>query len=322
MPPELIVEGKIQILGQTFNNVVYAVASDSPSVLKGRTVWYEGREALGPGKELGESDARARKEAAIYEALGKHERILGCLGLEERVIDGAGAAPKAWAVRLERAPYGSLWNCILARTEPPGLKTRLELAAQFTEGVAHMHQLGIVWGDLSTRNALLFDEWRIKLCDFADSDLVDRYPSDWYGCEVRYCPPGSSRPHHHDVETINREMFALGTAIYEIVEWKVPYGPETEVSEDEVIAALVDCGRPRGLRGTAKPASSWDLPSLRVGSVSISEARGSSLGDTGVTGQSADLVCALGPRDLDTTICERSTCYNGLTVSCLVPSLL
>lgn len=67
-------------------------------------------------------------------------------------------------------------------------------------------------------------------------------PRDWYGCEVRYCPPGSSRvrPQRHDVDTIKRELFALGTAIYEIVEWKVPYGSETEVLEDEVIAALED----------------------------------------------------------------------------------
>lgn len=57
MAPKLIREGKIQILGQTANSVVYAVASDgetgqakdSPTVLKGGTVWYEGREALGPG---------------------------------------------------------------------------------------------------------------------------------------------------------------------------------------------------------------------------------------------------------------------------------
>lgn len=248
MAPKLIQEGKIQILAQTANSVVYTVANDSTtgfakdslSVLKGGTVWYEGREALGPGKSAEESDENARKEAHIYETLGKHDRILQFLGLEIHTNVGEStAAPKAWAVRLERAPYGSLRDFIVSNcTNPPNEQTRLQMAIQFAEGVAHIPQRGIIWDDLSTRNALLFDEWRIKLCDFAFSDFADRYPHDWYGREVRYCPPGSNRPHCHTVGTMNRELFALGTAIYEIVEWKVPYGAEAEVSQDDVMAAL------------------------------------------------------------------------------------
>lgn len=254
MAPRLVVEGKIQILGQTLNSVVYAVASDSKtgwakdsaSVLKGGTVWYEQREALGPVKGMEESDERARKEASVYETLGQHDRILNYLGLEVAAMDGASTMPKAWAIRLERSPYGSLREYLLDNSaNPPAERIRLGLAAQFAQGVAYLHERGIVWGDISARNALLFDNWRIKLCDFADSDVMDDYPNDWHGCEVRYCPPGSDRPHCHDVDTMNREIFALGTAIYEIVEWKVPYGPETEVSEDEVIAALVDGRLPR-----------------------------------------------------------------------------
>lgn len=253
MPPRLVEEGKIQIIGQTANSVVYAVASDSktgwardsPSVLKGGTVWYEGREALGPGQGVEESDERARREASIYEALGQHDSIVRYLGLEAAVLGGAGTLPKAWAIRLQRAPYGSLRDYILGTAaDPPKEHIRLGLAVQFAEGVAHIHQRGVVWGDLSARNALLFDKWRLKLGDFADSDLVNNYPHNWYGCEVRYCPPGSDKPQCHSIGTMNREIFALGTAIYEIVEWRVPYGPEAEVSDDEVIAALVDGKRP------------------------------------------------------------------------------
>ncbi|KAL4936773.1 kinase-like domain-containing protein [Aspergillus oleicola] len=262
MPPRLVQEGMIQILGQTANSVVYMVANDSKtghargslSVLKGGTVWYEGREALGPGKSVDESDERARKEAIIYETLGKHDRILDYLGLEVASMS-EGAVPKAWALRLERAPYGSLRDYIVNnKAHLPNDRTRLELAVQFAEGVAHMHRRGVVWGDLSTRNALLFDEWRIKLGDFADSDLAGKYPNDWYGCEIRYCPPGSDKPHHHSVGTINREIFALGTAICEIVEWRVPYGPETEVSEEVVITALVDRKWPRLTNGNPAQA--------------------------------------------------------------------
>lgn len=249
MAPELIREGKIQILGQTINSVVYAVASDgkigsakdNPSVLKGGTVWYENREALGPGKDMEESDKKARKEATIYEALGQHDCILTYLGLEIATVSRTGTAPMAWAIRLERGPHGDLRNYILTTaTNPPKEQTRLELAVQFSEGVTHIHGCSIIWGDLSTRNALLFDNLRLKLCDFVESDLMDNYPRNWYGYEDRYCPPGSERPQFHNIGTMYREIFALGTAIYEIVEWKVPYGPQTEVSEDEVLNSLVD----------------------------------------------------------------------------------
>lgn len=258
MAPRLVEEGKIQILDQTANSVVYAVASDSKtgwakdslSVLKGGTVWYNGREALGPGKGVNESDEKVRKEAGIYETLGQHDRILRYLGLEAAIMNDAETIPRAWAIRLERAPYGSLRDYILNNAaNPPREEIRLKLAVQFAEGVAHVHQRGVVWGDLSARNALLFEKWCIKLSDFADSGLVDDYPLNWYGCEARYCPPGSDRPHCHNVGTMNRELFALGTAIYEIVEWKVPYGSEIETSDDEVIAALVDCKLPQLTRG-------------------------------------------------------------------------
>lgn len=247
MAPRLIEEGKIQVLGQTANSVVYAVANDSntglardsSSVLKGGTVWYEGREALGPGKDADESDERARKEAKIYKIMGKHERILKFHGLETSFLDGQDLVSKAWAVRLERAPHGSLRdNIVSSSADPPNLQTRLQLTVQFAEGVAYLHRHGVIWGDLSTRNVFLFDGWRIKLGDFADSDLEGDYPHDWYGCEARYCPPGSPTPHLHTDGTMNREMFALGSAICEIVEWRVPYGSGVEVPEEDVMNAL------------------------------------------------------------------------------------
>lgn len=247
MAPQLIEDGKIQIIGQTVNSVVYAVedesrtglARDSPFVLKGGTVWYKGQQALGPGKDITESDESIKKEASIYKALGQHDHILRCFGPEIDVLHGQDPIPKAWALRLERSPFGSLRDTITdTYGNPPSQLIRLHLAHQFSEGVAHLHRSGIIWGDLSTRNAFLFDDWRLKLGDFADSDQVDAYPNDWYGCEDRYCPPGSNNPQQHSVGTMRRELFALGSAIYEVLEWKVPYGSSTEVLDGDVAKAL------------------------------------------------------------------------------------
>ncbi|KKZ68474.1 hypothetical protein EMCG_05933 [[Emmonsia] crescens] len=101
--PKLITEGKTQVLVQTANSIVYVVADDSntgfakdsPSVLKGGTVWYEGRETLGPCKDAEDSDERARKETSIYNILGKHERILKFHDLETSLLDSQNLVPKA-----------------------------------------------------------------------------------------------------------------------------------------------------------------------------------------------------------------------------------
>ena len=106
MPPRLIETDKIQILGQTLNNVAYAVANDNstglakdnPTVLKGGTVWYEGREALGPNKEIAVSDKTHRKEASIYQTLGHHDHILRYHGIEISVLDGHGPEPEKLGV--------------------------------------------------------------------------------------------------------------------------------------------------------------------------------------------------------------------------------
>ncbi|CAF3621748.1 unnamed protein product [Fusarium graminearum] len=203
MTPPLIADGKIQIIAQTVNSIVYAVdndsntelAKDSPFVLKCGTVWYKRRQALGPGKDIDESNESIRKEADIYETLGQHDRILKCLGPEVDVLNGQDSIQRAWALRVERSPLGSLpYTIIDTYKKPPSQLIRLQLAHQFSEGVTHLHHMEIIWGDLSTRNAFLSDNWQLKLGDFADSDNMDAYPSDWYGCEDRYCPLGSDNP--------------------------------------------------------------------------------------------------------------------------------
>ncbi|KAF5233607.1 hypothetical protein FAUST_8043 [Fusarium austroamericanum] len=221
----------MQIIAQTANSVIYAVendsntklAKDSHFVLKGGTVWYKRKQALGPGKDIDESDGIIKKEATIYKTLGNHDRILKCFGSEVDVLNGQDSLPKAWALRLERSPLGSLRNTIIGTyNNPPSQLIRLQLAHQFSGGVAHLHHMEIIWGDLSTRNAFLFDN------------------CDWYGCEDRYCPPDSDNPQLHDVGTMNRELFALASAICEIIESKLPYGSDTEVLGGDVAKQLVN----------------------------------------------------------------------------------
>lgn len=89
----------------------------------------------------------------------------------------------------------------------------------------------------------MFDEWRLKICDFGTSSLYEHHSHDWWAAEIRYTVP---EPEAHiplrkdiQVDTIHREIFALGSAIYDITEWKVPYGSEYDVPCEDVEQMLM-----------------------------------------------------------------------------------
>lgn len=105
---------------------------------------------------------------------------------------------------------------------------RLQLAVNLAETLPYIHDRGVIWGDISTRNILVFDDLHIKLSDFAGSSLRDVYPELLFTCEPRYWVPKTTPSPIEDVFT--KELFALGTGICEITEWAMPYG-ELEIEE-------------------------------------------------------------------------------------------
>ncbi|KFA50694.1 hypothetical protein S40293_04889 [Stachybotrys chartarum IBT 40293] len=94
---------------------------------------------------------------------------------------------------------------------------------RFKQTMQYIHDRGIIWGDVSARNILVFDDLHIKLCDFAESSLPGKYPELLFSYEPRYWVPGPDEKAPAK-GTLAMELFALGTAICEITEWAVPYG--------------------------------------------------------------------------------------------------
>ncbi|CZR43405.1 uncharacterized protein FPRO_07678 [Fusarium proliferatum ET1] len=91
-------------------------------------------------------------------------------------------------------------------------------------------------GDVSPRNVLVFDDLHAKLCDFAGSILKGKFPEVLFTCEPRCWVPGPEG----DSTTrsiLEKELCALGTAICEITEWTVSYGP---IEIDELQQKLMD----------------------------------------------------------------------------------
>jgi hypothetical protein len=156
------------------------------TVLKGGAIRYGGREYARRPLAT-EYDKFLRREADIYDILGRHDCITRSYGLG---WNDKGSS--ACAVRLAHVPGESLRKFIIDQSSP-SLAARLRMAVEFTVGVAQLHSRDVRWLDLSTRNALLFDGLRVKLCDFAGAMAPGIYDDRSINCESRYTPPKSEK---------------------------------------------------------------------------------------------------------------------------------
>jgi serine/threonine protein kinase len=210
-----LIRAKFDILQHTLFSVIYTEKGNVTTVLKAGAIWIDGQ-PHGWRPCTKNTAADLKREARIYEALGDHPRITKFINLE---VGQPEQVP--WALRLERAPYGSLRQYI-KNNSPPTMSDRLRLAIEFAEGVQYLHERSVLWGDLSVRNALVFNDLELKLCDFAGSRLDGVFDEITFGYELRYRPP-IKEAECPKMGSLELEIFALGSAIYEITEWQVPY---------------------------------------------------------------------------------------------------
>lgn len=227
---------RLEPLGRTGLSIVYAEKSEPHVAIKAIGFWLDG-EMYDHAAFAEDNDEAFKREATIYDALGHHEHILKSFGLaylpakqDEKSDPSVQGERQAWAIKLERAPHGNLRDRIMKGDAPP-MAQRLKLSVDVAGTLQYIHSRGVIWGDISTRNILLFDNLHVKLSDFAGSSLKGVHEDLLFTCEPRYwIPDADSEGEIPDRTVFEKEMFALGTCICEITEWAVPYG-EIEIEE-------------------------------------------------------------------------------------------
>lgn len=167
----------------------------------------------------GEDWDRLVTEARIYKTLGSHPRIIACFGIDER------------GLKLEYAPKGTVRDLLRNSTcnEAIPRQDRLKYSRQAAEAVAYIHTRNVIHCDISTRNFLLDENLDLKLSDFQGVSVEpDGRIINGYAVEIvkSYLP----RPQNHS--DIKSDLFALGTAIYEIMTGHEPF-PELDEDIDE-----------------------------------------------------------------------------------------
>ena len=100
---------------------------------------------------------------------------------------------------------------------PPSAR---QWARETCEGLAFLHQHGVLHSDFGCQNILLGANNHVKLCDFAGSKIGNH--DAWISYEVR-----SQRPSESGKQpTEKSELFALGSVIFEIWTCRPPYASE------------------------------------------------------------------------------------------------
>jgi serine/threonine protein kinase len=228
------INARLEPLGRTDLSIIYADKSEPQVAIKAAGFWLDG-EMYDHAALAEDTSETFKREAAIYDALGSHEHILKSYGVSylpaaqnEESDSTAESDREAWGLKLERAPHGNLRERIFKGDTLP-MAQRLSMALDLAETLQYIHSRGVMWGDISTRNILLFDNHHIKLSDFAGSSLRGVYPDVLFTCEPRYWIP-DTHPASPEKSRFEKELFGLGTGICEITEWAVPYG-EIEIEE-------------------------------------------------------------------------------------------
>jgi serine/threonine protein kinase len=161
-----------------------------------------------PHMEPGSSTLRQLEiEAEIYERLGSHPNITKFIAFEDGNI------------YLERLPC-TLQSRLIELKNAGKIAPAdhvLLWASQIARAFKHIHSQGILQVDIATYNMLLDEENNVKLSDFAGSSIDGLEPAM---CASIY----AEHPLHISIQpSIHSELFAVGSAFYEIEALFEPY---------------------------------------------------------------------------------------------------
>ncbi len=143
-------------------------------------------------------------EARIYRLLGPHDRLVAMLGYSPT------------GLVLEYMENGNVREYLMEHKHVT-MEQRLRWAQEAAEGLQLLHSHGIIHCDTKPRNFLLDTALSLKIVDFSGSSFAG---CTSYACEsTRYYLPRDWR----EPSTVATDLFALGSAIYEILTGNKPY---------------------------------------------------------------------------------------------------
>ena len=187
-------------------------------------------------------------ERTIYERLGSHPYITKLLFLHKGMIV------------LERLQYPLrklLWDLRDAGQLPPAQDV-LRWAIQIAQALQHVHSCGVFQVDIGPHNMLLDWVEDVKLTDFAGSSVDGSTPSILPSAHSDHPNMPAMQP------SVQSEIFALGSALFEIETTQQPYHDKTD-TEIEILFGAGDFPAIIGLRLGEVVGKCWRMEYKDVG---------------------------------------------------------
>lgn len=160
-----------------------------------------------------ESIKATHNEASIYILLGDHPRIAKFLHTN----------PTKTYIELKYYSNGNLKSFI--EKHRPCIEVRKYWARQIVESAKYIHAMGVRHSDFRLEQWLLDETLDARLSDFNASGYDPNVEIGLEGSEAIGAENASHfmpRDHVHD-NTVESDLFALGSTLYELITGKAPY---------------------------------------------------------------------------------------------------
>ena len=128
--------------------------------------------------------------------------------------------------------YKYLWDHYYVKGIPPSVDTLYRWARQAAEALAFAHSCGVLHSDIHCVNFLLYENLDLKVADFAGASIDGG--KSWSSYRTTHSLPGRKGI------TVQSEIFALGSALYYMVERHDVFFPELDYDRDhaEIVRRL------------------------------------------------------------------------------------
>jgi serine/threonine protein kinase len=242
-------------IGQgSFGKVYLAVWNETPVAVK---VLVDTSSAL--DRKLDDPLRLRRLAAPVLDKLAEEAGLMASMR-HPNIIQFMGIVSMPPCVVTEFCERGSLTDVLKrGRKGEPGAvealnwRSRLSMAADAAKGMLYLHARPqpIIHRDLKSPNLLVDSHWRVKVCDFNMSRIMEEsgQGSSLAGTNPRWLAPEllAGEP-----AGIASDVFAFGVVMWEILTWELPWAKDNPWS----VAHIVGNG------GRLTIPNRWDLPGL------------------------------------------------------------